>query len=150
LKKQIFCVFKSQFLKTQFPNDLCSAIWFKISLIVYEIAIPNTPLMRGKPGYKLALLFFVLPCRCQWKYIENLISFNLNVNHNIELSFFFFHLTHESSKIVILSVKEFGILRTLTSKVLFGLQKRFIERMTIFLKKAFLCLVGVYSLEYLF
>jgi len=43
LKKQIFCVFKSQFLKTQFPNDLCSAIWFKIALIVYEIAIPNAP-----------------------------------------------------------------------------------------------------------
>jgi len=45
LKKQIFCVFKSQFLKTQFPNELCSAIWFKIALIVYEIAIPNTPLV---------------------------------------------------------------------------------------------------------
>jgi hypothetical protein len=43
LKKQIFCVFKSQFLKMQFPNDLCSAIWFKIALIVYEIAIPNVP-----------------------------------------------------------------------------------------------------------
>jgi hypothetical protein len=43
LKKQIFCVFKSQFLKTQFSNDLCSVIWFKITLIVYEIAIPNAP-----------------------------------------------------------------------------------------------------------
>jgi hypothetical protein len=46
LKKHIFCVFKSQFLKTQFPNDLCSAIWFKIALIVYEIAIPNAPLFK--------------------------------------------------------------------------------------------------------
>jgi hypothetical protein len=45
LKKQIFCVFKSQFLKTQFPNDLCSVIWFKIALIVYEIAISNAPLV---------------------------------------------------------------------------------------------------------
>jgi hypothetical protein len=27
LKKYAF--FKSQFLKTQFPNDLCSVIWFK-------------------------------------------------------------------------------------------------------------------------
>jgi hypothetical protein len=26
------------------PNDLCSAIWFKIAFIVYEIAIPNVPL----------------------------------------------------------------------------------------------------------
>jgi len=43
LKKQIFYDFKSQFLKTQFPNDLCSAIWFKIALIIYEIAIPNAP-----------------------------------------------------------------------------------------------------------
>jgi len=42
LKKQIFCIFKWQFLKTQFSNNLCSAIWFKISLIIYEIAIPNT------------------------------------------------------------------------------------------------------------
>jgi hypothetical protein len=45
LKKQIFCIFKSQYLKTQFPNDLCSAIWFKIALIDYEIAISNAPLI---------------------------------------------------------------------------------------------------------
>jgi hypothetical protein len=44
LKKQIFCVFKSQFLKTQFPNDLCYAIWFKIALTFSEIAISNAPL----------------------------------------------------------------------------------------------------------
>jgi hypothetical protein len=31
------------FKKTQFPNDLFSAIWFKIALFVYEIAIPNAP-----------------------------------------------------------------------------------------------------------
>jgi len=42
-KKQIFHVFKSQFFKMQFPNDLCSAIWFNIAFIVYEIAIQNTP-----------------------------------------------------------------------------------------------------------
>jgi len=46
-----FCIFKKassylRFEKTemQFPNDLCSTIWFKIALIVYEIAIPNAPL----------------------------------------------------------------------------------------------------------
>jgi hypothetical protein len=32
-----------QFLKTQFSNDLGSAIWFKIALLVYEIAILNAP-----------------------------------------------------------------------------------------------------------
>jgi len=41
LKRQIFCVFKLQFLKTQFPNDLYYVVWFKITLIVYKIAIPN-------------------------------------------------------------------------------------------------------------
>jgi hypothetical protein len=43
LKRQIFYVFKAQFLKTQIPNDLYSAIWFKIALIVYEIAMLNAP-----------------------------------------------------------------------------------------------------------
>jgi hypothetical protein len=41
LERLIFYDFKSQFLKTQFPNDLCSAIWFKITFIIYKIAIPN-------------------------------------------------------------------------------------------------------------
>jgi hypothetical protein len=43
LKRQIFYVFKSQFLKMLFPNDLCYAIWFKIALTVYEITISNAP-----------------------------------------------------------------------------------------------------------
>jgi hypothetical protein len=33
------------FLKTQFTNGSFSAIRFKIALFVYEVAIPNTPLM---------------------------------------------------------------------------------------------------------
>jgi len=45
LKKHIFCVFKSQFLKMQFPNNLYSMIWFKISFIIYKIVISNVPLM---------------------------------------------------------------------------------------------------------
>jgi hypothetical protein len=32
----------------QFLNDLCSAIWFKIALIVYEIIISNTPFYKRK------------------------------------------------------------------------------------------------------
>jgi len=33
------------FKKNTVPNDSFCAIWFKISLSVYEIAIPNTPLV---------------------------------------------------------------------------------------------------------
>jgi len=48
-EKADFLCFQIQFLKKQFPNDLCSAIRFKIVLIVYEIAIPNAPLV-GREG----------------------------------------------------------------------------------------------------
>jgi hypothetical protein len=40
-EKAYFLRFQIAIFKTQFPNDLCSAIWFKIALIVYEIVIPN-------------------------------------------------------------------------------------------------------------
>jgi hypothetical protein len=34
----------ANFLKMQFSNGLFYAIWFKIALFVYEIAISNAPL----------------------------------------------------------------------------------------------------------
>jgi hypothetical protein len=43
LEKVNFLRFQIAIFKTQFPNNLCSAIWFKIALIVYEIAISNAP-----------------------------------------------------------------------------------------------------------
>jgi hypothetical protein len=43
LKNQIFYVFKLQFLKTQFLDDLRSAIWFKIVFIICKITILNVP-----------------------------------------------------------------------------------------------------------
>jgi len=49
---QIFYIFTSQFFKKQFSNDLCSAIWFKIALIVYKIVIPNTLLETTKKDPK--------------------------------------------------------------------------------------------------
>jgi hypothetical protein len=51
----------------QFPNDLCSAILFKIVFIVYEIAIPNAPLIMlaflqwvDKVNVNLNVLYFRL------------------------------------------------------------------------------------------
>jgi hypothetical protein len=42
-EKQFFAFSNRNILKTQFPNDLFSAIRFKITFFIYEIAIPNTP-----------------------------------------------------------------------------------------------------------
>jgi len=42
-EKADFYVFKSQFLKTQIPNDFCFVIWIKIVLIIYEIIILYAP-----------------------------------------------------------------------------------------------------------
>jgi hypothetical protein len=44
LNKQFSAFLNRNFLKSQFPNGSFSAIWFKIALFLYEIAIPNAPL----------------------------------------------------------------------------------------------------------
>jgi len=43
LNKNFSAFSNRNFLKTQFPNGSVSAIWFKIALFLYEIAITNAP-----------------------------------------------------------------------------------------------------------
>jgi hypothetical protein len=45
LKIHIFYVFKLQFFKNAIPKNSYSAIWFKIPLFIYKIAVPKTLLM---------------------------------------------------------------------------------------------------------
>jgi hypothetical protein len=42
-EKTDFMRFQITIFKNAVPNDLCFTIWFKIALIVYEIAILNAP-----------------------------------------------------------------------------------------------------------
>jgi hypothetical protein len=46
-KKQFSTFLNRNFLKQQFLNNLFFAIWFKMTFFVYEIVIPNTPLISG-------------------------------------------------------------------------------------------------------
>jgi hypothetical protein len=43
LNKHFSAFSNRNFLKTQFSNGLFSAIWFKIALFLYEIAISTHP-----------------------------------------------------------------------------------------------------------
>jgi hypothetical protein len=57
LNKYFSTFLNRNFLKMQFPNGLFSAIWFKIALFLYQIAIPNTPLMTARDMVSLIKIF---------------------------------------------------------------------------------------------
>ena len=79
-KKHIFCIFKSQFLKNVIRNNLFSAIQFKITHFVYEIAISNLTFKK--------FLFSILK------------SLPLNLCGSIDLIIDFFFLKKKKSYMV--------------------------------------------------
>jgi len=83
-----FCIFENTI-----PNNSYSVIWFKITLFVYEIAMPNTLLV-----YQWLLLHFKII------YWQNVFFCLTNETQTFVFIFCFIHLTSTGVSVVLSEV----------------------------------------------